>query len=62
MVAASLIAAVSVEEPGLIFAQILIIDGLLSGSHNALISKVEIVNTVFRCGPAEVLLPAHPGG
>ena len=56
MIAAALAASVCVEEPGLIFTQILIVDGLLSGSHNAFLSKVEIENSVF-C--ADLLKPRH---
>ena len=42
MEAAALVATVGVEEPGLVFAEIFIVDGLLAGLHNAIGAKVVI--------------------
>ena len=40
--AAALVSAVGVEEPGLVFTEILIVDGLLAGFHYAVIAKVVV--------------------
>ena len=42
MEAAALVSAVGVEEPGLVFTEILIVDGLLAGFHYAVIAKVVV--------------------
>lgn len=40
--ATALIAAVGVEEPGLVFTEILIVNGLLAGLHDTVIAKVVV--------------------